>query len=437
MEPSTQVKRQQGQLERPDKLLNRNFVLLWQGQFVSLLGGHINTVALVFIVKHATSSASLIGLMMMASSITRVVFSGIGGAVADRHSRRKIIIYSDLLRGLAVLSLAGMLYLSPDATSLIIVWLWVVAIIISATSAFFNPAMSAAIPDLVPQKNVAAANSLRHLTTQIAMFIGQSLGGVLFRLFGVLILVLGNGLSFLYSAMSESFVRIPQTLQTQSGNWGDQVRAFKREFAEGFQYVWTTKSLRKLFFVSAFMNVFGMSVVVLLPFYIEDFLNVKLDWYGYFLAIYGVGLTIGSLSAGFLKLGGRARSNTMMMFMVVNGISIVMLGFVNNLIVVMTLSLVIGMMSGFNSTNIITLVQISTSSEIRGRVFGVLNTLAGSTIPLGMGLGGVVFDLTGQNIPLIYGSCGVMMAILSIAVSLSPSFRDFLAYESPSTNQVS
>jgi len=409
--------------------MNRNFFLLWQGQFVSSLGGHVNTIALVALVKHGTGSASLIGLVMMVSSITRVMLSGIGGVFVDRHSRRRIIIYSDMLRGIAVLSLAGLLYMAPHATGTIVIWLWGVAICIAVTSAFFAPAMSAAIPELVPQDKVARANSLRQLTVQISTSVGQSLGGILFRLLGAPLLVLINGLSFLYSAVSESFVTIPQTIPDENGKWKEQVSIYKQEIIKGSLYIWNISALKRLLFVSAIINIFSAPIIILLPFYVEDYLKVKLDWYGFFLAIHSVGSVMGSLSAGFIKLKGEVRMEIMLTFMIFNSLVIALFGFTHSPIVALVFAFILGIMSGFNSTNIVTILQISTPSEMRGRIFGFLNTLSGSTVPLGMGLGGIVFDLTGQNIPLVYGSCGGIMVVLSILVSMNQEFRGFLAYE--------
>jgi MFS family permease len=198
---------------------------------------------------------------------------------------------------------------------------------------------------------------------------------------------------------------------------------------EGFLYVWTTSGLKSFFFVAACLNFFTMPLVVLFPFYVEDFLKVKLEWYGYLTAIYGAGLIIGFFSAGFIKLTGKVRGSMMIICMVLSSV-IASFAFAYSPITAMILALMGAIMIGFTIINILTILQISTPSEIRGRVFGFLHALSGSTMPLGMGLGGVVFDLTGQDIPLIYVSCGGIMAFVSIMASMSREFREFLAYES-------
>ncbi|MGE0127951.1 MAG: MFS transporter [Blastocatellales bacterium] len=428
-EPVVETARVDEPLQRPTKLLNQNFVLLWIGQAVSQLGSQVYVIAMVFWIKHATNSARLIASILMVSSFLNVILSGVGGAFADRHSRRKIIVCSDLVRGVLVLSLAGWLYFAPHATNTIIVCFMGVTFCMSVTVAFFVPAMSAAIPDLAPQGEVRRANSLRQTTAQLALFIGQGLGGMLFRLWGAPLLVLINGLSFLAAAVSESFIKIPQKIPESVGGRKERFNTFKKDIAEGLSYVWKEPGLRRLFFFSAIFNFFTMPVIVLLPFYVEDFLKVRIDWYGYLMAAFGVGVLIGSLSTGLIKLPGKARMRLMISFAIFNSLTVGLLGVVPNAKAALMLAFLVGALGSFNGINIATILQMSTPSEIRGRAFGLLHTLSGSIAPIGMGLGGFLYDLVNRNITLIYVSCGVVMVLLSLLVSTNREFRRFLAYE--------
>ncbi|HHH41758.1 MAG TPA: MFS transporter [Chloroflexi bacterium] len=169
--------------------------------------------------------------------------------------------------------------------------------------------------------------------------------------------------------------------------------------------------------------------MVLLPFYVEDFLGAQADWYGFLLAGYSVGSLVGYLLAGSLRLSGRARSRWMVTFIVLESAGYGLLGLVRDPKVALTLAFLGGATGGFISVNIMTILQLSTPGEIRGRVFGLLGTISSSLSPLAMGLAGVVADLLGQNIPLIYLACGVIMAALSLTLLVNQHVRDFLAYE--------
>ncbi|MDY7076348.1 MAG: MFS transporter [Chloroflexota bacterium] len=416
-------------MEQPAKLLNRNYLLQWQGQSISRLGSQAFAVAMLFWIKHATGSAALMGLLQMLSTLPAVLLTPIGGAVADRYSRRKIIIFSDLLRGIAVLSLAGLMSMAPDATQVTLVWLFVVSILITVITTFFGPAISATIPDLVPKDKVAAANSLGQLSFQLSVFIGQGLGGMLFRLLGAPLLFLINGVSYLYASASQTFVVIPQVIPERSSGWKEQFLEFRMDILEGLRYVWHREGLRETVFVSAFLGFFTAPIIILLPFYVEDVLQAKVDWYGFILAVSGLGALLGYLFVGAIRLSGKARGRVMMAFIILQAAGYGVLGLVRNPTMAVALAFLGGFTSGFVTVNITTIVQITTPGEIRGRVFGLLAAISGSLTPIAMGLAGVVADLVNQNIPLIYVSCGAIMTLLSVLVSLSRDFHGFLAHD--------
>lgn len=102
------------------------------------------------------------------------------------------------------------------------------------------------------------------------------------------------------------------------------------------------------------------------------------------------------------------------------------LGGVGVPIISLVIVLASGMLNGFFNINVITILQVTTPSELRGRVFGLLSTFAMGLAPIGLGLSGIVADLTNQNIPLIFITCGGILAALSILASISREFRNFL-----------
>ncbi len=412
---------------KPIRLWNRNFFLLWQGQFVSQLGNQAFSIAMVFWIKHQTGSASLMGLLMMLIHLPMVILGPIAGTFADSYSRRKIIIACDILAGIPVLMLALLLLLAPQQTHLILIMMFIVGLLLGAVRTFFNPAITAAIPDIVPKEKIAAANSLNQSSVQISTIFGQGLGGYLFMLLGAPLLIFIDGITYLFSAFSESFISIPQTLPEKSRIWSEKFIQFKKDTIEGLKIVWGNTGMRAMFFVAAFLNFFIMPLIVLLPFYVEDFLGVTPDWYGYLLAGFGLGALIGYGFAGTLKLSGRRRSRSVIFVMILQTILLASLSVVNESILALAIWVGIGITNGFININIITLLQTSVPGELRGRVFGLLTTITAGLTPVGLGLGGVVADLTGRNIPLIYGVCGIILILLSITISLIRPFRRFLS----------
>ena len=416
-------------MEQPSKLLNKNFFLLWQGQFVSQLGNQVHSIAMMFWIKHATGSATLMGTIMMLSMLPGVLLGPIGGTIADNFSRRKIIIVSDILSGIGVLILAALLFTSPDNVSLAVVWLFVIGIAMGVLSAFFRPAISAAIPDLVPRDKVAAANSMNQSSFQVSSLMGQGAGGVLFRILGAPVLFLIDGITYLFSAVSEMFIKIPQTIPEKTPGFKPIMKKFIADTGEGFRYVWNNHGMRAVFFTATLLNFLISPIAVLLPFYIEDHLGLTPDWFGFLIAANGVGSLIGYAAAGALKISGKARSFLLIVFLCLLGLDFAVLGWSRWAALSLSLMLLLGLMSGVVNINIMTVLQLTTPSEIRGRVFGLLGTIIGGLMPVGMGLAGVVAEMLDNDITLIFIVCGIAMASINLVMAFNKNFRGFLACE--------
>jgi len=423
-------------MTKPAKLFNRHFILLWQGQFVSQLGNQLHTIAMMFWIKHATGSASLMGTIVMVAMLPAVLLGPIGGTVADRFSRRRIIIVCDILRGLCVLSLAWMIVRSGETTPFLITYLFIIAVVMGICGAFFRPAISAAIPDLVPTKKVPAANSLNQSSMQVAGLVGQGLGGLLFRVMGAPLLFFIDGLSYIFSGISECFIKIPQPATEKHRSNRDLMDKFKQETAEGFRYVWRHKGMRNMFLIAAVLNFIMAPLGILLPFFVEDHLHTTSDWFGYILAGFGLGALVGYALAGLIKPAGKTRCTIVIIFLILTSLLLSALYWVTTPLGALILFTVFGAMNGLVNINIISILQMSTASEIRGRVFGLLGTLASGLSPISMGLAGVLVDATGHNIPMIYLITGILAALVTILVSLDRHFRDFLSYTPPAEEAV-
>lgn len=414
-------------MQQPVKLFNKDYVLLWQGQFVSKLGSQLFLLASVLWIKRATESASILGLIGAVSSIIAISLGPFSGTFADRHSRKWIIVFTDFLSGVVVISLAVVAFMWPQNISLIVFTMVVTSGMNTALRSFFGPAISASIPDIVPKEKLSAANSLGQFSTQISSLFGKGLGGVLFTMMGAPVLFLINGLSFIFSAISEYFITIPQEIPEKKK--GTETQKFKNDLIEGFNFIWHKKGLKHLVLLSAFLSFFTTPIILLLPFFVEDFLKAGDQWYGFIMAVYGLGALVGYFIAAVVRLEKKNRSFALIGCMVLEASSYGILGFVRIPLLALGLATIAGMVNGYIMVNITTILQVTTPSKIRGRVFGVLTTLVGSITPIAMSLSGIVADLVDQNIPLIYSVCsGTMVLIVLLAASMR-DFRSYLIYE--------
>jgi MFS transporter, DHA3 family, macrolide efflux protein len=415
-----------GEAKGPLKLWNRDFLLLWQGQLVSQVGQRACGLAMLFFIKETTGSASLMGLIVVLSSLPGVLLGPMGGTFADKFSRKNILVYGDLLNGLFVMSLAVMMFVMPQSTNLLIIWLFVVATAWNIIFAFFTPAVQAAIPDLVPDNKLDLANSLNQLALFISLFIGQGLGGILYAATGASALFLINAGTYFFASGSETFIRIPQPLPQEKKKGSAAFKAFISDTKEGLQYVWNQKGMRILFLVAALLYLFIAPMNLLLPFYVEDYLKLNADWYGYMLMSLGVGSVLGYLIAGSANVRGRDQSTLIILSLLGASIGMGVLGFLTQPYIVLGVLFLVGLMAGIFMVKATTVLQLASPSDIRGRVFGLLATLTSGLAPLGMGIAGVIADLANKNIPVIYATCGVLVLLLSIAMASSKEARDFL-----------
>jgi len=411
----------------PARLWNRDFLLLWQGQFVSQLGTQAFAIAMVFWIKRQTDSATLLGLATLASTLPAALLGPLGGTFADRHSRRAILVAGDLVRGLASLALGALLLTAPDRPRLILAALFAAACVMGIADAVFRPAIQAAIPDLVPPARVASANSLNRMALDVSTFFGQGIGGVLFRLLGAAPLFLADGLSYLFAGASEWFVRLPPPAPRQRESWRRAVAGLRRDLAEGLRHVWGRKGLRWLLFLSPLDNFFVVAIVVLLPFYVEDVLRVVPDWYGYLAAAFGAGSVVGSLLAGTVRLAGPTRSRVYLGFGFGFALAAGGLGLARSPWVALGLVFAAAVMNGFNLIQVLSAMQLTTPGRLRGRVFGLFETLALSMVPLAAGTTGVVADLLDRDVAAIYRGCGACLGVVALVLAALPEVRAFLA----------
>jgi MFS family permease len=314
--------------------------------------------------------------------------------------------------------------LQPEAVRFVIGLLLVVSVVTGILRAFFTPAFSAAIPDLVPKDKIPAANSLNQFSIQGSTLVGQAIGGLLYQTLGAPLLFLIDGVSFIYAGICAAFIRLPAVERKPASE--HPFRAFLKETGEGFRYIWQRAGLRDFIAIASVVNFFGMPIAVLLPFYVELYLKADDKWYGFLMAFIGVGNVVGFVVAGALSLTGRARQRGIFAAMVLAPAFFGVLGFTTNAYVAMALVFFGGAALGFINVYLLTMLQVSTPGEVRGRVMGVVLTLSGSLMPLGMVAGGVIGDLTGKNIPLVYGVCGGA-ALLTSLLGMRRDLREFLA----------
>lgn len=418
---------------KKDKLFNPNFMWFWQGQIVSSIGSQIYYMAMIIWITEVTDSASLLGLMGMIAGIPTILFSVIGGTVADRYSRKKILLFCDVFNAILLFVLSYIFYSYDETTSVLVSSVMAVAFLSGIIASFFIPAGSAAIPDLVPHDKLTGANSFRQSANQIATILGWTVSSFLYVYLGIIILSLFNAVTFVYGAFTKYLVHIPTTKRKKSDSKGIQI--FKNDLKEGLIFVWNNKGLRKIVFASVLINFFAIPVLILMPFYVKDQLLISNHWLPILLSIDVGGTMLGVILAGAVKLKSNQKVIAIYLAMLINAVFVFILGINSTLIGAIVSIIFIGVGAGFIQVHIQTLMQITTNQQIRGRVFGLISTVTGALTPIGMGLFGYLGDLTDKNFFVIYGVSGIILAIVSVFAILSRDIKEFLSFEESKENK--
>lgn len=183
---------------------NRGFRFLWLGQVVSQMGDWFDTIAVYTIALRLTGSSRSVALIMVARFLPSVVMGPLSGVVADRFSRRSIMITADLLRAIVVLGF--LLVRRPDQMWLV----YVLTVLQLAFAAFFEPAKTAAIPSIVSDRELVSANAIASVTWSAMLTIGAAIGGLVAGWFGTNVAFILDSLTFVASAMLIATVTFPR-----------------------------------------------------------------------------------------------------------------------------------------------------------------------------------------------------------------------------------
>lgn len=423
------------------RVMNRNayrtnMLLLLQGHFVSKLGTAVFDIAIVLWMTSHSVTASVIGLVMMAAQLPEIVLSPLSGSIVDMTSRKKVLVASDLVSGLIIVGIGAACLFGPDRTSLQFGLIVSGAICIGVSDSFFNPAVSSFIPELTPPERLQGVNSLYRFLTTAATFLGQFTAGMLFAALGAPVLFVLNGLSYLFSSASESFIVSPWKEPGPNEAQKDPFAGLLRNLREGLAYIREQEELRNFLLILCLYHFFISPFTVILPFYVSDVLKTSPAWYGYFMAAFGVGLMIGFMLAGLLKPSPRGQSVLTTGCLGISAAGYLFIGLFPYAGLTAVLILMIGTAIAMIVVTLNTIIQLATPNAIQGRIFGLYHTLSAASIPLGMGFFGVALDLLRPVLPdpstgpaVIFQFCGAVLLLIVAVYIRKPSFRRFLTIQ--------
>jgi MFS family permease len=407
--------------ERPPRkeprLWNINFALLWQGQFVSALGDTAYSIALGFWILAVTGSTALMGTVMAATVFPRVVVSPFAGVIVDRTDRKWMLVAMDAVRGVVIVAVAAAAF-----AGLLEVWMvFVAAVALGVCGAFFNPAVGSALPDIVPKAKLVKANSLFQLIWTGSGIPGFAIGGFLYVLLGAPLLFLVNGFSYLVSAATELFIKIPPIKHAR------QEFKFFADTKAGLSFTWKLVPLRLMLLVFSVLNFFAhMGVILLLPLF-ERTAHLGPKLYG--LAFGGVmaGMFVGYVLTSIVNIKPSRRFVVFYVSALVGTAALIFYPVWLYFPVMFALGVVFGVFNAVLNALISAVLQMTTPQNMRGKVFGLLGTISGGLTPLAMVLGGVLAEFI--SIRVIIAVSFLLTFLFFVPLALWPSVRRYVNFD--------
>lgn len=396
-------------------LAERDYALLTGGSLISQLGDGFFFVALAWQVYQISNVPTALSLVGLAWTLPLLLFVLIGGVFTDRYDRRWLMVGADVVRALAI-GLMGVL----SVTGVLEIW-HVVALIafVGLGDAFFNPASTAIVPDLLPEDEIPSANALlgliRPLTTRL---IGPAIGGLTVAAVGSGAAFLFDAGSFAVSALAVSAIgRRPRADVADHGLGQTLV-----EIREGMSYVRATPWIWATL-VSAMLSllVFVGPEQVLLPFLVKNRLDLGADALGLIFAVGGVGSVLTAIAVG--QLGQPRRRVTVMYASWSLGVLLIAgFGLMTELWHALVLSALGASLFELGQIIWTTMLQQLVPRRLLGRVSSLDWMVSIGLVPISFALTGPVAAAIGPERTLIAG--GAVGAVLMGALLFARGVRD-------------
>jgi MFS transporter, DHA3 family, macrolide efflux protein len=380
---------------------NRDFRFLWTAQLVSTIGSSLTDLAAGILIFQKTGSALAVGLMLMATAIPSLVVGLVAGVFVDRYSRKKIMISSDLIRSVLVLSI-------PFLIQINILFLYVVVILASSVKQFFDPAEQSVLPDVATEEELAAANAFLSISSFGSTAIGFAAAGFLASTGEIAIAFFVDSLTFLFSAACVSFVKIaPMSVEEVTS-----VRAVVSNLKSGIGVLTRTPIIRSTLIVFApVLFAFGLWNVLLLPFAVETLGGTEFQ-YGLQEGLTSLGFVFGSLLMA--KYIERLPEGTWMVIsFAVMGVVGIFYGLATNIWVAIVLVTISGFAQPPSSIARSLVLQRNTPREYRGRVFSAFFVSRDVLFLMGMAVAGLADVIEIRLLIVIASSILIFAAILT------------------------
>lgn len=397
-------------LQALSALRHRNYRLYWFGQLSSVLAQNMEGVAQGWLVLELTNSPLLLGLTGLAFAAPTIALTLLGGVIADRADRRRIMILSQAVSALTFFSLATLIVLDRIA-------LWHVmalAILSGCVRAFDRPSRMALLPQMVPKEDIANAVAVGGTIWQLNRLVGPALAGMMIYLIGI-----GPTYYICFGAsLIAVFLWLGIRLATPST--APSAGGVLQHMVEGLNFIRHNEIYFIFISIIFFNSAFGMSYLILMPVFARNVLDVGSQGFGFLQSVGGAGALAGVLAVAWFS-HSRGKGVQSLVGAIVFGILLISFALSNSYALSLALAFALGVASQFYMTTISTVLQVNLPNELRGRVMGIYG-LAWELMPVGGMIAGAIAEFAGA--PVAVGFGGFMVTAMALLVVIFyPSIR--------------
>lgn len=398
---------------------NKNFILTILGRFVSNFGTYVQSFILSLYVLNQTGSATMFATVMAMAFIPRLLIGPFAGVLVDRWDRKKIIVGLDILSGIVMLLFAITYFVNK---SLPIGLILAVELIMAVINTFFSPAIGTVIPTVVKKENLPDANSIKALWDSVANISAPLIGGLLFSVLGLGVVLVINALSFIISGITESFIALPKKEKKKEPL---NVKAFFADFKEGISFMKDNREVLS-FIIFGFVVNFMLAPLfaVVIPFILKETLAVNDVEFGVLNTLLTMGMMVGPLVTPFvLKKMGYKKAIYKGFTLTAVIVAIMGIGLLQGIltiyptkwvpiIAIVILSIVVIAFVMVINIALQTLAQTIIPLEIFGRVGAVAGTVMVLAVPCGQMTFGLMMDQLAPSTVFILSAIGLLLSAI-------------------------
>ncbi len=384
---------------------HRNYRLYISGQILSLIGTWMQSVSQPWLVLLLGGTPIQLGIVLALQFTPPMLFSPLGGVLADRVDKRKVLMVTQF----TAMVQAGILF-ALTLSGVVQIWhIFLLALMLGMVSAVEMPMRQAFAAELVPREDLVNAIALNSATFNAARVIGPAIAGITLALFGPAVNFGINTVSY-FAVLTGLWMMDP--LKLHRIERPVQFASVRSSLAEGFRYAKNTPSILWPLVLLGGVALFGMNFQTLLPLYARNEMGMGADGYGALYAAMGVGSLIGSLWLAFAG-GRRALARLIVGGCAVFVVFELVLGLVPVPLAAFPTIVMVGLASMLMVNTINVTIQNGVPDELRGRVMSLYVLVFAGSAPLGGILAGTLAELFGAATAFVIGG-SISAAILVV-----------------------